>query len=142
MPDTLITNPTGAFGLATTDGVGYIVAKNTSTNKTITAGLLVIADNANPAGILPSLHTSTLAYVIGVALDTVAPGSVGRVQTRGFTTVTAGATGTTAGVPVIQDSATDGCVAGSTTATQQQSIGVALSTTASGNTLTIWVNKA
>jgi hypothetical protein len=142
MPSTLITNPTAAFGLSTVDGVEYYVAKNTTTNATITAGLLVIADNANPGGVKPSLHTSTQAYVIGVAMDTITPGSVGRVQTGGFATVTAGATGTTAGVPVQQDGATDGCVAGITNAAVQATIGVALATTASGNTLTIWVNKA
>lgn len=143
MPTNLITNPLGAFGLSVQDGINYIVAKNTTTNKTVTAGLLVAIDPANPSGVQPMLHGTTLQYCLGVAADTFGPGSDGRVVTNGFSVVTAGATGTTAGSAVTQDSATDGCVAtAATTVVAQQTIGVALSTTASGNTLTIWVNKA
>jgi len=155
-PTTQIDNPTSAFGQLTTapgsvgPGVQYVDVENTGASAVIPAGAWVAVDvtgsGTHICGVILGAHGGVLHDVIGIAMDTIKVGAVGRVCTFGPIIALGSTAGISAGDAVTGSTAStdDGCVMTASTPLVGQIIGIALAASAAvvKTPVPVWVRSA
>jgi hypothetical protein len=157
MPDMQIDNPGGAFqplvpeppttvgGLPGQAPATRMVDVLNSGAAAILAGDWVQLDATGTTthvfGVKRGVHGGTVALRMGIAIDAIAVGAIGRVAVEGPAIAKGGAAGVTAGQLVVPStvSTDDGCLVAGTTATTVVGIALVTAGAVAGTALPMWV---
>ena len=151
MPTQQIGNPTGAYSesveypAAQAPGYDYKDAYNSGATTILVntwVGLDITGSGAHVFGVTKGLHGASGTIVIGIAMETIPAGKVGRIVTEGPANVIAGTGGVTAGDQLVIDSTDDGQLITASTPAVGTVIGMALATAAEGVVIPAWIYKA